>query len=97
MPVDTLDEEQLPGLLQPRVQEDHLHADGRLVHHVLQVHNHYVRYTEGLKDSGSSSCWFIYLVHVRTDFHTIFIYVMVMSPLLKVAWHAIFWMLLYRC
>ena len=35
--VHPLGEEQLPGLLQPGVQEDHLHADGRLVHHVLQV------------------------------------------------------------
>lgn len=32
-----LDSIQHPGLLQTRVQADDLHADGRLVHHVLQV------------------------------------------------------------
>lgn len=31
------DSEQHPGLLQTRVQADDLHADGGVVHHVLQV------------------------------------------------------------
>ena len=81
MPVYTLDKEQLPGLLQPRVQEDHLHADGCLVHHVLQVQNHQILYTEGLKASGRSSYWLKYLVNVCTEFHTIITHINV--PLLK--------------